>query len=171
VIWGGGTSNEAFADGAAYDPAANTWRTVAASPMAGRFAEGYWSGKELLYWGGEDWKQVFDDGAAYDPATDRWRPLAQGPLTARVGTARVWSGRELVIWGGTPGTFNNYFSDGAAYDPATDRWHRIPSWTGRFASGIWTGREMLVWGGIVPTGAPGKTVEIRSAADGRRFVP
>jgi len=139
--------------------------------MAARFVQGQWTGKELLYWGGEDWAQVFNDGFAYDPAANTWRKLAQGPLSGRVGTAHVWSGRELLIWGGTPGTYNNYLADGAAYDPAADRWRRIPSWTGRFTSGIWTGTEMIVWGGIVPTDTPGRLVEIKSAADGRRYRP
>ena len=30
---------------------------------------------------------------------------------------------------------------------------------------------MIVWGGTMPTGAPGRNVEIASAADGRRYVP
>jgi len=128
--------------------------------------------KELLMWGGEDWARVYDDGAAYDPAADSWRPLPAAGLSPRIGTAQVWTGRELLVWGGTPGTFNNYFADGAAYTPDGDRWRRLPNWTGRFvASNVWTGREMIVWGGIVPTGAAGKTVEIKSVADGRRYLP
>ncbi|MDQ3640328.1 MAG: hypothetical protein M3450_02360, partial [Actinomycetota bacterium] len=173
VIWGGGTSEVAFGDGAAYDPVANQWRTLPPSPLEARFVEGHWSGKEILYWGGEDWAQVFGDGAAYDPAANTWRRLAESPLSGRVSTAQTWSGRELLIWGGSRGTYNTFLGDGAAYDPGTDRWRRLPSWEGRINAGQvpWTGREMLVWGGIVPTGAPGRTVEIKSAADGRRYVP
>jgi hypothetical protein len=131
-----------------------------------------WSDKELLFWGGEDWTQVFSDGAAYDPATDTWRALPDSPLSGRVGTAQVWTGEQMVVWGGTPGTFNNYLADGAAYVPASDRWERITGWSGRYvASSLWTGREMVVWGGIVPSGGSARTVEIRSVADGRRYVP
>jgi len=84
----------------------------------------------------------------------------------------VWTGRELLIWGGTTGTFNTYLADGAAYAPESDSWRPLPTWTGRFvASDHWTDREMVIWGGIVPTGAPGRAVEIKSAADGRRYVP
>jgi hypothetical protein len=114
---------------------------------------------------------VFTDGAAYDPAANTWRDLPDGPLSGRIGTATAWTGREMVVWGGTPGTFNNYLADGAEYLPSSNTWRRIPTWSGRYTSAVWTGREMLVWGGIVPTGTAGPSVEIRSAADGRRFVP
>jgi len=172
VVFGGGTSNEAFGDGAAYDPVANSWRMLPQPPFAPRFVEANWTGKEILYWGGEDWAQVFDDGAAYDPAANRWRPLPSAALRGRVAAAHVWTGREMLIWGGTTGTFNTYLADGAAYAPESDSWRPLPTWTGRFvASDHWTGREMVIWGGTVPTGAPGRAVEIKSAADGRRYVP
>ena len=132
-----------------------------------------WTGKEVVIWGGTvGTNQSFADGAAYNPATDTWRPLPDAPLRGRVGTAQVWTGRELVVWGGTPGTYNNYLADGAAYVAASNSWKTIAGWTGRYVpSSLWTGREMVVWGGIVPTGAPGKTVEIKSVADGARYVP
>jgi N-acetylneuraminic acid mutarotase len=172
VLWGGGTSNEAFDDGAAYDPATDKWRPLPKSPIAGRFSHATWTDKEVLFWGGEDWSQVFADGAAYDPAANTWRSLPEGPLSARIVDAQVWTGQEMVVWSGTPGTFNNYFADGAAYVPATNTWKPIARWSGRFGSiALWTGKEMLVWGGIVPTGTAGGQTAIKSVADGRRFVP
>jgi N-acetylneuraminic acid mutarotase len=139
--------------------------------LSGRFAHAVWTDKEVVFWGGESWTQVFDDGAAYDPAANTWRPIAAAPLSARIGAAEAWTGNELLVWGGTPGTYNNYMADGAGYSPGNDRWRRLPSWTGRFADGVWTGHEFIVWGGIVPVGGSSRNVEIKSAADGRRYVP
>ena len=182
VVWGGGSCKanpcqgdnvQPLADGAAYDPAADTWRRIAPSPLSARSdALTVWSGKEVLVWGGESWTEAFADGAAYDPATDRWRPLAAGPLKARIGFAHAWTGKEVLMWGGTPGTFNNYFADGAAYDPAGNRWRALPTTSGRLAEGVWTGQELLVWGGIVPAPGGGRqTTPIQSAADGYRLTP
>ena len=93
-------------------------------------------------------------------------------MSGRITGAQVWTGREVLIWGGSVGTFNNYLADGAAYVPATDSWRRMTGWSGRIVGAAeWTGREMVVWGGTLPTGTPGRTVEIKSADDGRRYVP
>jgi len=173
VVWGGVHAEGFLADGAAYDPARDRWRAIASGPLSPRTGVmSVWAGRELLVWGGGDSGGTFADGAAYDPATDTWRALPDSPLSGRVGTAQVWTGEQMVVWGGTPGTFNNYLADGAAYVPASDRWERITGWSGRYvASSLWTGREMVVWGGIVPAGGSARTVEIRSVADGRRYVP
>jgi hypothetical protein len=78
----------------------------------------------------------------------------------------------VLIWGGSPGTYNNFFADGAAYSPETDRWRRIPTWTGRLVGAeVWTGDQLIVWGGTVPTGGSSRSVEIKSAEDGQRYVP
>ncbi|MCA1843121.1 MAG: hypothetical protein LC792_07995, partial [Actinobacteria bacterium] len=83
LVWGGSscTGNpcrspnvQALGDGAAYDPASDTWRRIAASPLTPRTASTQvWTGKELLVWGGDAGTQSLADGAAYDPATGRWR--------------------------------------------------------------------------------------------------
>jgi hypothetical protein len=39
------------------------------------------------------------------------------------------------------------------------------------ASEVWTGTELIVWGGTVPVGGSSRSVEIKSANDGRRYVP
>jgi hypothetical protein len=146
---------------------------MSAAPIAGRSAAvTQWTGKEILIWGGEDWAQVFADGAAYDPATNTWRPLPAAPISARIGPAQQWTGKDLLIWGGTPGTYNTFFADGAAYTPETGTWQRMTTWTGRLVtSDVWTGKELVVWGGIVPIGGSSRTVEIKSADDGQRYVP
>ena len=72
---------------AAYDPAANTWRELAA-PFSvpgypGRWAA-VWTGKEMLVWG--------DVNQAFDPATNRWRRLPPAP--GGRGGIVVWTGQR-----------------------------------------------------------------------------
>ncbi len=89
-----------FTDGAAYDPARDTWRRLAPSPqprgslMAQHLV---WTGTRLLVW--SDWRQTLGSDAAtltngergvetetrdgldvwaYDPAADRWAALVWG---------------------------------------------------------------------------------------------
>jgi hypothetical protein len=140
LVWGGDGHLD---DGAAYDPAAGTWREMAPSPLAAReLPAAAWTGEELLVWGGDG---HLDDGAAYDPATDTWRPLPPAPIDGRAPLS-VWTGRELIVWGtvqrsGVP-------RDGAAYDPATDTWRAIADGPIGLtdATAAWTGDEMIVFG-------------------------
>lgn len=149
-------------DGAAYDPARNRWRKLAAPPFDAKppiFGAGYtsaWTGKELVVWGGPEPK-----AAAYDPVTDRWRELDAGPLEARVDVASAWTGKELVIYGGIThaaaltnqdeedGDDDVPLDGGAAYDPVTGRWRWLPhSGAGRVGStAVWDGTDVLVVGG------------------------
>ena len=139
IVWGGawraGEADIYLGDGAAYDPAADTWRMLPPSPLEPRsdhFAA--WTGKEMLIWGGQPGVEIlagneFGNGAAYDPVTDRWRPMARFPLTPRYGARALWTGRLLVVWGGAraeDGDDPPKLSDGAAYDPAADRWIKLP---------------------------------------------
>jgi hypothetical protein len=186
IVWGGGTSDEAFGDGAAYDPAADRWRPIAESPISRR-AGGYatWTGREMVVWGGVDPEADVElrDGAAYDPAADRWRTIAAAPIEGRADAASVWTGRELVVWGGTTLGSSSLYADGAAYDPAADRWRRLANapLSARMDPGaVWSGRELLLWGGIgLPSGAGGgpldRVLEPRTffvpIADGAAYDP
>jgi hypothetical protein len=129
IVWGGwasrgeATGHEFFAaaDGAAYDPVTDAWRTLAVSPLAGRSRPILaWAGDELLVVGGFDSQfQGLADAAAYDPATDQWRPIARMPDAVVEGYAWAWTGSELVILA----------ADGtaaAAYHPAADTWRELP---------------------------------------------
>lgn len=130
IVWGGRATkgpeggHELFmaADGAAYDPEANSWRSLAPAPIGARgLPIMVWTGAEVLVMGGHD--ETFDiltDGAAYAPASDSWRPVAPLPDAVAVGgSAAVWTGRELVVVAGD-GT------GAAAYDPAGDDWRDLP---------------------------------------------
>lgn len=83
IGWGGGCRGDAFPDGAAYNPAANSWHTLARSPLAGsQSPQGAWTGRELIIFvGGTDpdgnaWPARLARAAAYSPATDTWRRIA-----------------------------------------------------------------------------------------------
>jgi len=61
IVWGGVPSpalagdggDLAAADGAALDPATDTWRRIAPGPLAGRYGQvAVWTGKEMIVWGG-----------------------------------------------------------------------------------------------------------------------
>lgn len=59
-------------DGAAYDPATETWRSIAAAPRAVVGGLAVWSGAEVVV---PDPRGTL----AYDPAADSWRPLDAAP--------------------------------------------------------------------------------------------
>ena len=74
--WGGDTDygGTAHADGAAFEPAARTWRPLPRGPLAGRAsAAAVWSGREVLVWGGQAGDTEWGDGAGFDPVSGDWR--------------------------------------------------------------------------------------------------
>jgi hypothetical protein len=160
LYWGGDSSCQdgpVQDEGAAFDPATQTWRTLPDAPIDGRSsAAAVWTGEELLVWGG--WHGgIRDDGAAYRPSTDGWRLLAESPLSPQIPTAAVWTGREMLVWEGP---------DGAAYDPAKDTWRELPAapYALDRAHAVWTGREMIVFGMGLGEASP-------DAASGLAFAP
>ena len=131
-------------DGAAYDPATDTWRGIADAPINPRSGHvAVWTGEEVMVFGGS---RVFEHNASaalYDPVADSWRLSSPSPLDRAYGlTAAVWTGTEAVIWSGTGP------EDVVAYDPVTDEWRLLPGAPAgmRSASAVWTGEEMLVLG-------------------------
>ena len=104
-----------LARAAAYDPATDTWRRLAAPPAAALRYGGVaaWDGRELLVLGRGSGR--LNTALAYNVATNRWRRLARPPqgLTQ---TGAFWTGSRLLVLGGgeSPRAF--------AYDPKADRW-------------------------------------------------
>lgn len=182
LVWGGlGYYSESITyaknDGAAYDPATETWSAIATPSLTPRYGHGaVWSTttNEMLVWGGYNSSGVLvNDGAAYDPATNTWTAMAPSPLSPRRRHTMVWTGTELVIWGGlsTSSTSSAYLRDGARYDPKTKVWTKFPDPTPDFDArydnaAVWSGKEMLVWGGIgtYVSSSYGKS-------DGARYLP
>lgn len=165
IGWGGGCCGDATAEGAAYDPATNTRRTLARSPLAPEQSPiGVWTGRELVLFvsganpaDGQPWPARLARAAAYDPATDTWRLIAPLPAV-RWGPTAVWDGREMLVVGGTGAGRGNSppapAAVGLAYAPRTNRWRRLPAGAARVgAAAVWTGRRLLVWGGTTTPSA------------------
>jgi hypothetical protein len=161
VVWGGAPDldSDPLTDGAAYDPAAGTWRPVPAAPLSPRYdATALWTGHEMVIFGGTSTDgDILADGAAWDPVANRWRVLPASPLGPRDGAVVAWAGDRMVVWGGAtvpppdnPDAPTEMRADGAAYVPATNRWAPvaaapIPARAG--AESVWTGSRLLVTGG------------------------
>ena len=129
IVWGGvyrdGTLTEGgnayqqtpLGDGAAYDPATDTWRRLPDAPIdVAVGTNAVWTGAELIVLGGGQGEQL----AAYDPAADEWRRLADAPGSTTVIDAgpSIWTGRSVLTLVGT--------SDLARvlvrYDRSSDTW-------------------------------------------------
>ena len=141
LIWGGANGfapdDGAFADGAAFDPAANRWRQLAPAPSAPfSVLDAVWTGSEAIFLG----ERI---ALAYDPVADSWRNLPQMPL--RLNSADlIWTGEEAIAFGAFLGPLNHPATEsavGAAYDPGSDSWGEIAP------SPLDTNARVAVWDG------------------------
>jgi N-acetylneuraminic acid mutarotase len=125
IIWGGTNSGDGnpLTDGAAYNPATQTWRTITPAPATGLdVTSAVWTGTEMLVWGGYSEYACGQDcvgsnyGYRYNPTTDAWQYIttANAP-SARVENGAVWTGQSLVVWGGVS-AFGG-LNDGAVWSP------------------------------------------------------
>ena len=136
-----------FDDGAAYDPAIDTWRTIASAPFSGGYGDrAVWTGQQMLVWSAERTRL-----AAYDPAADDWRVLPPPPEPSgdRPAVTLVWTGSEAILWGGMDHQ-PELPAFGVAFDPATGGWRELPEApvpARQWHTATWTGEEMIVWGG------------------------
>jgi hypothetical protein len=139
-------------DGAAFNPATRTWRTLPAPPDpplgAVTAAGSAWTGDTAVFWAGNS-PDGPAHGAVYDPATDSWRKLPDGPLGIRDSYSSVWTGTELLIFGGNNGdTLATPFA--AAVDPRTGAWrllHGFDAVAGFAPLGaVWNGHEAFLAG-------------------------
>lgn len=122
VVFGGQTTNdppsEIFDDGAAYDPATDSWRPLPRLDGQGISKHvAVWTGTQMLAVGG-----VGDETStrAYDPEANRWTRLADAPFPVHTDfSGSAWVGSELAVW--TP-------RDGfATFDPTTNAWRLRPA--------------------------------------------
>ena len=103
IVWGGDDGDTPIGDGAAFNPAANSWQTLSSTsaPAARSGHAAVWTGQEMLILAGSTGAAEFAAGSAYDPATDGWRTLsATGSPQARTEAAAAWTGTEVLIFGG-----------------------------------------------------------------------
>jgi hypothetical protein len=77
---------------AAYDPAANAWRTLPHPDLSPQASTAAWDGAEVI---AVDYRAV---AAAYDPLADAWRPLPDVPLSpAECRPQSVAIGRAVFV--------------------------------------------------------------------------
>jgi len=175
LVWGGmayGSTYAAAGDGAAYNPATDTWTAIPAGPLSPRYrANAVWTGTELIIWGGlslptSTYTGLLRDGARYDPKTKVWTKFPDPPaeIDGRWDTVQVWSGKELLVFGGVGSNLGAapYYgrNDGARYLPGGS-WTRftVPSddifatGTSAARAGIqawFGGGKLFMWGGAPP---------------------
>jgi hypothetical protein len=103
LVWGGQGGGGFLADGAAYDPLADTWSPITATnaPTARSAHAAVWTGQEMLVFGGESASGTLADGAAYDPVAGKWRALSgTGGPQARSSATAAWAVGAMLIFGG-----------------------------------------------------------------------
>jgi hypothetical protein len=152
IGWGGGCCGDAQSNGAAYNPATDTFRKLPRSPLAPSQAPlGAWTGHELILFvsgfdpEGKPWPARFARAAAYDPAKNAWRRIAPLPDAGlRFASSTVWDGRELLVAGAGANARLAF-----AYTPSTNHWRRLASLPSARvgATAVWAGTRLLLWGG------------------------
>ena len=111
IVWGGDggavtSFGTARADGGRYDPAANTWSAIAASPLGARTLHtAVWTGSAMVVWGGYGsgiaMTPIYANGAAYRATLDTWSAISDmGAPSGRYDHTAVWTGTEMIVWGG-----------------------------------------------------------------------
>lgn len=155
IVWGGEADRYYLHSGGRFDPALNTWSSLAtANAPSGRIHHtAVWSGTEMLVWGGYDVGPTAT-GARYNPVANVWQTIATSNApSARRQHAAVWTGNEMLIWGGAgPGALIPFYpAAGARYFPSANLWlpmstNNVPTPRAQPAY-VWTGQELIVWGG------------------------
>ncbi|WP_196073086.1 Kelch repeat-containing protein [Nakamurella alba] len=131
LVWGGlssgATGDDPAGDGAAYNPATHTWRTLPAAPISARYSPAtVWTGSEFLIIGGTGADGPEGDGAAYTPSTNTWRTLPAAPLQPSTSQQLIMVGAEVMVASVPP-------SDAASgiqlalLDPTSMTWQTLPS--------------------------------------------
>lgn len=149
IVWGG-FGTDFLNTGSIYDPIADSWVAMAASPLSARYLPTIvWTGSVAIIWGGYGNAGYCNDGASYNPATNTWGLLSTTLApTARYNHTAIWTGTEMIIWGGyvNGGKTNT----GARYNPVSNLWVTLPlapiQERGAHTA-VWTGTQMIVWGG------------------------
>ncbi|MBV9041836.1 MAG: sigma-70 family RNA polymerase sigma factor [Acidimicrobiia bacterium] len=149
LVWGGevnGPKATPKSDGAAFDPASNRWRPIAAPTAVAQRGQALtlWTGQEMLVIGGltSDGVAPSNDGA-YDPTTDHWRTLPPRPLGMTGALTGAWDGHEALVLSLSGTT--------TAYDPSADTWRSMPPLPEPgeqevvIEPSVWAGEQFLVW--------------------------
>ncbi len=164
IVFGGtGSCGSYCADAYAYDPAANTWTTLASPSLDGRYyatgTNGGATGNTAIFFGGYGAyvspTYTKGDGAIYDPTAGTWTTIPAPADTLitypkRYYHAAWWGSGQFWYWGGNPYSIS-YSDTGASYNPSTGTWKAMGSSgapTARYYhTAVWDGSEAIIWGG------------------------
>ena len=160
-----------FARAAAYDPARNKWRRLAAPPASVA------SGTRRVRRARAARRRRRDrpgrgrvDRLRPRPGWNRWRRLASMPA-GRTGSVGTWNGTRLLLVGGVTGRSHTAATRSLAYDPRTNRWSylpRAPLPAKLVPTAAWTGHTLLVFG-ATPTATWGHWTPAGAALRPRRL--
>lgn len=112
----GPTPAQLATDAAAYDPAADSWRSISAPPRKLANVSSLWIGDQLLVFDG-------DRGVlSYDPAADDWRTVTD-QTPPGYAACTTWTGEDVVcVQSEERGNLHDWL-----LDPATGRWTKLPA--------------------------------------------
>jgi N-acetylneuraminic acid mutarotase len=159
IVWGGYSGNNVVTDyGAIYNPATDSWTTIAdkaqGAPTARAGHQAVWTGNAMVIISGGGTATSTDltsTGGLYYPATNSWTSYRSELMTERFGHRVVWNGEEILLIGGQSKRLATYCGEVYAFNPFTLRWRILPGSVTppprSFSSIVWTGSSALVWGG------------------------
>jgi hypothetical protein len=154
ILWNGlppmttGTgADHGLASGAAYDPVANTWRTIPDAPDEAIPVElqAVWTGSEMVV--------LLPDAVAYNPTTNAWRAFAHVDVSSGI----LPNGLHAVV--DPAGNILMFDRGPHLYDRAMSTWLPMPSApvvssVGGFdpLNAVMTDHEIVAWGPYEPGG-------------------
>ncbi len=119
IVWGGHRDMLALTDGAAYNPATRTWRSIAPNTWGHPGAFGLWAGDRVVV-------LAKNGGATYSPETDGWTGLPRLADDAGVMlTVAVWTGEEVLAAGPRTDTGGEEVLGLVSLDVATGQWRML----------------------------------------------
>jgi hypothetical protein len=129
-----------LAQAAAYDPEADSWRSLHDAPLVGTFPVSVWTGSEMLV--------VTQSGVgAYHPSTDTWQALPEAPQPLGRTNEIAWTGTELIVW---PSNVTRNVYQGIALNLDTGAWRVLPdppAWPAALDI-VYTNDALIIWGGL-----------------------
>jgi hypothetical protein len=141
-VWGGYIDNPyGFAPNIlmAYNPAANSWSSLAACPLSLRYAPFavYDGNDRILVWGGyQPYPRVdYTDGAIYTISTNTWTMMSSTNAPTKLMGSVSWAGTEMML-SSVPNTFPY---EAYRYNPNTNVWAKLPGlplWSGSGSYGM-----------------------------------
>lgn len=107
-----------------YDPASDTWETLANYPASVAFAACGAVGDAVVCTGGNNGTAGQKTGASYDPSSNTWTPIADAPADNWAASVATGGGKLLVVGGVQGAAVTNA---GFAYDADANAWSSLPN--------------------------------------------